>query len=163
MKTLSATPGPYNRQKAETLSFLCVLLVLGVKLTSLLNKTRQSYGICFKGAFFWKIKNSPIKRYGRFNIECDFKRSISGVARAWRGAVRWRRGGHKGHANFAAISRRHRLLPSFTADFVVGRCCCLPLTAFVVGSCVGASWLSVVARILQTHSATSHASFKTSS
>ncbi len=54
MKTLSATPRPYNRWKAETLSFLHVLLVLGVKMTSLLNKTRQSYGIRFEGAFFWK-------------------------------------------------------------------------------------------------------------
>ena len=63
MKTLSANLRPYNRWKAETLSFLHVLFVLGVKTTSLLNKTRQSYGIRFKGAFFRKIKNSPIKRY----------------------------------------------------------------------------------------------------
>ena len=45
MKTLSATPRPYNRWKAETLSFLHVLLVWGVKLTSLLNKRRQSWTI----------------------------------------------------------------------------------------------------------------------
>ena len=38
-----------------------MLLVLGVKLTSLLNKTCQSYGIRFEGAFFRKIENSPIK------------------------------------------------------------------------------------------------------
>ena len=44
-KTLSATPRPYNRWKAETLSFLHVLLVWGVKLTSLLNKRRQSWTI----------------------------------------------------------------------------------------------------------------------
>jgi hypothetical protein len=63
MKTLSAIPRPYNPWKAETLSFLHVMLVLGVKMTNLLNKTHQTYGIRFEGAFFWKIKNSPIKRY----------------------------------------------------------------------------------------------------
>ncbi len=61
MKTLTATPRPYNCGKAKTLSFLHVVLGLGVKLTSLLNKTRQSYGISFEGAFFWKIENSPIR------------------------------------------------------------------------------------------------------
>ena len=45
MKTLSATPRPYDRWKAETLSFLHVLLVWGVKLASLLNKRRQSWTI----------------------------------------------------------------------------------------------------------------------
>ena len=42
MKTLSATPRPYNRWKAESLSFLHVLLVWGDVVTSLLIKTRQS-------------------------------------------------------------------------------------------------------------------------
>ena len=45
MKTLSATPRPYDRWKAETLSFLHVLLVWVVKLASLLNKMRQSWTI----------------------------------------------------------------------------------------------------------------------
>ena len=44
MKTLSATHRPYDHWKAESLSFLHVLLVLGVALTSLLIKTRQSLG-----------------------------------------------------------------------------------------------------------------------
>jgi len=37
MKTLSATPRPYDRWKAETLSFLHELLVWGVILVSSLN------------------------------------------------------------------------------------------------------------------------------
>ncbi len=41
-ETLSATPRPYNRWKAESLSFLLVLLVWGFALTSLLIKTCQS-------------------------------------------------------------------------------------------------------------------------
>ena len=44
MKTLSATPRPNNHWKAESLSFLNVLLVWGVLLTSLLIKMRQSWG-----------------------------------------------------------------------------------------------------------------------
>ena len=63
MNTLSATPRPYNHWKAETLSFLHVLLVLGVKLTSLLTTTCQNYGIGFEGTYFRKIENSLIKRY----------------------------------------------------------------------------------------------------
>ncbi len=35
MKTLSATPRPYDRWKAENLSFLHVLLVWGVTLTTI--------------------------------------------------------------------------------------------------------------------------------
>jgi len=42
MTTLSATPRPWYRWKAENLSFLHVLLVWGVTLTSLLVKKRQS-------------------------------------------------------------------------------------------------------------------------
>ena len=45
MKTLSATPRPYDRWKAEDLSFLHVLLVWWVALTSLLIKKRQSWTI----------------------------------------------------------------------------------------------------------------------
>ena len=45
MKTLFATPRPYNRWKAEDLSFLYVLLVWWVALTSLLIKKRQSWTI----------------------------------------------------------------------------------------------------------------------
>ena len=41
-KTLSTTPRPLYRWKAETVSFLHVLLVWGVKLTSLLTTTRQN-------------------------------------------------------------------------------------------------------------------------
>ncbi len=48
MKTLSATPRPYDSWKAETLSFLHVLLVWGVTLTSLLNKRRQRWTIHLK-------------------------------------------------------------------------------------------------------------------
>ena len=62
MKTLTATPRPYDRWKAETLSFLHLLLVLGVKLTSLLATVHQNYGIILKGTYFRKIANSPIKR-----------------------------------------------------------------------------------------------------
>ena len=54
MKTLSMTPRPYDRWKAETLSFLHVLLVLGVKVTSLLTITRQNYGIVLKARIFGK-------------------------------------------------------------------------------------------------------------
>ncbi len=56
MKTLSATPRPYDRWKAETLAFLHVLLVFGVKMTSLLTTMRQNYSISFEDAYFWKIK-----------------------------------------------------------------------------------------------------------
>jgi hypothetical protein len=42
MKTLSETPRPWYRWKAENLSFLHVLLVWGVILVSLLNKDLQS-------------------------------------------------------------------------------------------------------------------------
>jgi len=45
MKTLSATPRRYDRWKAEDLSFLHVLLVWLVALTSLLFKKRQSWTI----------------------------------------------------------------------------------------------------------------------
>jgi hypothetical protein len=42
MKTLSTTPRPWYRWKAEDLSFLYVLLVWGFALTSLIIKKRQS-------------------------------------------------------------------------------------------------------------------------
>ena len=45
MKTLSATPRPYNRWKAESHSFLYMLLGWGVALASLLIKTRQSLSL----------------------------------------------------------------------------------------------------------------------
>jgi hypothetical protein len=45
MKTLSATPRPYDCWKTETLSFLHVLLVWGVTPTCLLNTRRQSWTI----------------------------------------------------------------------------------------------------------------------
>jgi hypothetical protein len=45
MKTLSATPRPYDRWKAEDLSFLHVLLVWWVALTGLLIKKRQSWAL----------------------------------------------------------------------------------------------------------------------
>ncbi len=48
MKTLPTAPRPYNRWKAETLSFLHVLLVWGVSLTSLINEMRQSWTIHLK-------------------------------------------------------------------------------------------------------------------
>ncbi len=47
-KTLSETPRPLYRWKAEVLSFLHVLLVWGVNLASLLNKRRQSWTIHLK-------------------------------------------------------------------------------------------------------------------
>ncbi len=47
-KTLSETPRPLYRWKAEVLSFLHVLLVRGVNLASLLNKRRQSWTIHLK-------------------------------------------------------------------------------------------------------------------
>ena len=56
MKTKSTTPRPYDRWKAETLSFLHVLLVLGVKLTSLLTTMRQNYGILSKARIFEKLE-----------------------------------------------------------------------------------------------------------
>ncbi len=56
MKTLSATPRPYNFWKAETLSFLRVLLILGVNVTSLLTTTRQNYGIVLKASIFGKLQ-----------------------------------------------------------------------------------------------------------
>ncbi len=52
-KTLSTTPRPLYRWKAEIISFLRVLLVWGVKLTSLLNKMCQSWGYVLKYAFWW--------------------------------------------------------------------------------------------------------------
>jgi hypothetical protein len=56
MKTLSAAPRPYDRWKAETLSFLHVLLVLGVKLTSFLTTMRQNYGIVSNAHIFGKLQ-----------------------------------------------------------------------------------------------------------
>jgi hypothetical protein len=45
MKTLSVTPRPWYCWKAEDLSFLRVLLVRGVTLTSLLIKKRQNWAL----------------------------------------------------------------------------------------------------------------------
>ena len=56
MKTLSMTTRPYDHWKAETLSFLHVLLVLGVKLTSLLTTMRQNYDIVSKARIFGKLQ-----------------------------------------------------------------------------------------------------------
>jgi hypothetical protein len=56
MKTLPTTPRPYDRWKAETLSFLRVLLVLGVKATSLLITMRRNYGIVSKARIFGKLQ-----------------------------------------------------------------------------------------------------------
>jgi len=57
--TLSTTPRPLYRRKAETVSFLYVSLVLGVSMSSLLSKRRQNYGIVFTGRVF-DIENSPM-------------------------------------------------------------------------------------------------------
>jgi len=48
MMTLSQTPRPLYPRKAETISFLHVLLVWGVKLTSSLTKMCQSLGCVLK-------------------------------------------------------------------------------------------------------------------
>ena len=56
MKTLSMTPRPYDRWEAETLSFLHVLLVLGVNMGSLLTETRQIYSILSKTRIFKKMQ-----------------------------------------------------------------------------------------------------------
>ena len=67
MKTLSATPGPHDRWKADTLSFLHVLLVWGVKLASLLNKRRQTWTLLQKPSIFTRnFVYPPIKRYVRY-------------------------------------------------------------------------------------------------
>ena len=47
-KTLSLTSRPCYRRKAETLSFLHVLLVLGVKMVSLLITRHKREGISLK-------------------------------------------------------------------------------------------------------------------
>jgi hypothetical protein len=52
MNTLSATPRPWYRWKAEDLSFLHVLLVWGVTVTSLLIKKRQSWAFVLR-YYFW--------------------------------------------------------------------------------------------------------------
>ena len=46
MKTLFATPSSWYHWKAETLSFLHVLLVWGVTMTILLIKKRQTGPLC---------------------------------------------------------------------------------------------------------------------
>ena len=51
MKTLSGTPGPWYRWKAEDLSFLYVLLVWGVALTSLIIKKCQSWAFVLRYCF----------------------------------------------------------------------------------------------------------------
>jgi len=51
MKTLSTTPRPWYHWKAEDLSFLHVLLVLGVTLTILLIKKRQSWAFVLRYNF----------------------------------------------------------------------------------------------------------------
>ena len=56
MKTQFATPRPHYRWKAETLSFLHELLVLGAKLVSLLTTMRQNYGIVSKMRIFGKLQ-----------------------------------------------------------------------------------------------------------
>jgi hypothetical protein len=48
-KTLSTTPRPLYRWKAETVSVRYVSLVLGVNMSSLLSKSCQNYGIMFNG------------------------------------------------------------------------------------------------------------------
>ena len=53
IKTLSATPIPWYRWKAETLSFLHVLLVYGNILTILLIKKRQN-GAFVMRYYFWR-------------------------------------------------------------------------------------------------------------
>jgi len=50
-KTLSATPRPWYCWKAEDLSFLYVLLIWGVALTSLLIKKRQSLAFVLRYYF----------------------------------------------------------------------------------------------------------------
>ena len=56
MKTPSVTPRSYDRWEAETLSFLHVLLVLGVNMGSLLTETRQIYSILSKTRIFKKMQ-----------------------------------------------------------------------------------------------------------
>ncbi len=56
MKTLSVTPRPWYRWKAEYLRFLHVLLVRGVTLTSLLIKKRQSWALVLSILFDRMIK-----------------------------------------------------------------------------------------------------------
>jgi hypothetical protein len=51
MKPLSATPRPWYHWKAENLSFLNVLLVRGVTMTSLLIKKRQSWALVLRYSF----------------------------------------------------------------------------------------------------------------
>ncbi len=63
MKTLSVTPRPYDRWKAETLSFLHVLLVWDVILVSSLNKLRWNWRYGSKCANTRHIEYLPIKRY----------------------------------------------------------------------------------------------------
>jgi len=46
MKTLSATPRPWYRWKAETLSFLRVLLVYGVTVSILFKKSVKTGPLC---------------------------------------------------------------------------------------------------------------------
>ncbi len=61
MKTLSTIPRPYNRWKAEDLSFLHVLLVWWVALTSVLIKKRQS----------WTIRQKP--SYPKFRVSAHYE------------------------------------------------------------------------------------------
>jgi hypothetical protein len=56
MKTLSATPRPWHRWKAEDLSFLNVLLARGVTLTSLLIKKHQSWALVLRYFFDGIVK-----------------------------------------------------------------------------------------------------------
>jgi hypothetical protein len=56
MKTLSATPRPLYRWKAEILRFLYVSLVWGVKVTSLLTTFAQSYCFVLEYSFFANVK-----------------------------------------------------------------------------------------------------------
>ena len=66
MKTLSATPRPWYRWKAEMLNFLHVSLVWGVTSTSLLNKKRQSWTIHMEQMV------DGISEWANKDIGCEF-------------------------------------------------------------------------------------------
>ena len=78
-KTLSATPRLWYRWKAETLSFLHVLLVWGVKLVSLLNKRRQSWTIHSK-----QTEDGILERANKETVNSGwvFDDSVEGLTRA---------------------------------------------------------------------------------
>ena len=92
MKTLSATPRPWYWWKAEDISFLYVLLVWGVALTSLIIKKHQSLTFVLRLLFLteWSKLDKEICCRVLANILIFGERHMTKILLVWWAAVGWR-------------------------------------------------------------------------